>query len=196
MKIDHYPFPLACRQIEDFLSQDECKVLSQQVFVLQEKLGFGKFDGVEGPGVASVNQCKSIFVEIDKLNLLNKSLCEIIQKEIDSYCFDFCLLPCTLDRSWVAIQKPGSHIARHFHNQSIVSGSLYLTDHDIPLVLCNPNRLQVWNSLSNKRIDHEYHNIYNKKGSLFLFPGYLEHQSGIVKNDVRIVFAFTAIKSL
>ena len=86
-----------------------------------------------------------------------------------------------ITQSWLNVVEPGGSIHRHWHANSIISGSFYiLTEEDDRIVFTDPNKA-VKGIL---KLDQKEYNVWNSQtwffpvenNLLFLFPSWLEHE--------------------
>ena len=189
---DHTPFPLAFRHIPDFLTDKECEALKQFIFVfLNQKTIDFNYSMFKNEGFSTFKKVNNFFKLIDEEKVFDFSLNEKVQSEIDKYCIDYAMAPCNIITSWANMQFTGSSVTRHFHNRSIVSGCIYLGNYSIPLILHNPNTFQIWNGNDFGKFSYRFFKLENKKGSLVLFPSFIEHEAGEVSTNMkRFVMCF------
>ena len=86
-----------------------------------------------------------------------------------------------ITQSWLNVVEPGGSIHRHWHANSIISGSFYIsTEEDDRIVFTDPNKA-VKGIL---KLDQKEYNVWNSQtwffpvenNLLFLFPSWLEHE--------------------
>ena len=86
-----------------------------------------------------------------------------------------------ITQSWFNVVEPGGSIHRHWHANSIISGSFYIsTEEDDRIVFTDPNKA-VKGIL---KLDQKEYNVWNSQtwffpvenNLLFLFPSWLEHE--------------------
>lgn len=102
--------------------------------------------------------------------------------------------------SWIVVNPPGSKHDKHVHNNSFVSGVLYLhaPKHSGNLVISQPQSVSTWYS-SAVRPEPLQYNEYNftrreflaEKYKILLFPGHTQHEVLENKtNENRIAISF------
>ena len=86
-----------------------------------------------------------------------------------------------ITQSWLNVVEPGGSIHRHWHANSIISGSFYIsTEEDDRIVFTDPNKA-VRGII---KLDQKEYNVWNSQtwffpvenNLLFLFPSWLEHE--------------------
>ena len=109
---------------------------------------------------------------------------KIIKEEIKEY-FKYVGLPefkeLLYGQCWANVMRPGEQILKHQHclgANSFLSGNLTIKTSGSYTYYCN-------------RYDtHDHYISENAVGGLTLFPGFIEHGTSKVENDIRISVAF------
>jgi uncharacterized protein (TIGR02466 family) len=164
-----FPTPLQIAQYDN-LTQDEIN------FVKQEKL------------YSSKQRLPNRTVGTDLFNILDYPEMQSIKAFIQTQLNDFATRIMSIDNnlfptlSWVNRSPKGADHYRHCHVNSIMSGVFYLSDNPTPIEFYNnisivnqplkfkPKEFNPFNTPSNI--------LEVKKGTLLLFPSYLEHGVG------------------
>ena len=177
-----FPSPLYVTEIEDFTPQE-------LRFVHREDL-YSKYDNTEGTLVGS-----------DRFDILQAPEMYRIKSFIQTHlnncatnvmCVENDLFPTI---AWLNRTKKGAYHYQHHHVNSIASGVIYFTDKPAPIEF-HTDRTCAWSTL---KIFPKTYNQYNthsniievKKGTLIIFPSYLEHSVLRTTNDIeRISLSF------
>lgn len=132
-----------------------------------------------------------------------KSISDFIHESLNTYFKNIYMPQDGVDiyttQSWLNYTLPGEHHHRHLHQNSIVSGCLYINadENSDKIFLYRPGHKQI-------QIVPQEWNLYNsdswwfpvKSCSLILFPSYLEHDVKGTKNEnTRISLAFNTFVS-
>ena len=103
-----------------------------------------------------------------------------------------------LTNSWYNIQQRGSTLNRHNHPNSIFSGAIFINtdESSSKLYFYNPNSIVNYfcgYSGNNSNNSNNY-SVLPQKGTLYVFPSYLDHGSHTDKNDTkdRVVLSFNS----
>lgn len=196
---DITPFPLVFRRVDNFISDNDADNIKKFIHCVQGlTVGVQKHGLLETVGVSSHissgteitdNFVYNFFTEIDKQQVLTYSLQEKIQTALNQYTETFKIYPVEIGNAWFNVQYPGSKLTRHFHNQSVLSGVIWLDTHNISLRLYNPCRWQSWIT-KEANTSYDYYDMLNKKGTLVIFPSYVEHSADTVVQGSRVVLSF------
>jgi uncharacterized protein (TIGR02466 family) len=181
-------FPILIKHTKKFIDVNEIN----EILNLVNNLNLNTHGSFLGEAISSYtlqknnNFFKDTFLE-KKLNLA-----------ISEYAMDLGIEDCSIERSWVNIQKPNSELLEHNHSPSPISGALYLQvdDKSSKIFFHNPNPfIKVIRSIKSTYNNTSYFYIKPENGDLILFPGWLEHSSNreINKSQERIVLSFNTI---
>jgi len=141
---------------------------------------------------------KCLFSKNDNI-LENNNLIKLkeqIESDIENYLYKVLELPDNIKpkhiSSWLVINKPGAFHNSHVHNNSFLSGSLYLKTpkNSGDIVFKISQSISTWTS-SSIRPTPKSHNIYNssrltytpEKFNIFLFPSHTEHEVSVNNSD-------------
>ena len=103
-----------------------------------------------------------------------------------------------LTNSWYNIQQRGSTLNRHNHSNSIFSGAIFINtdESSSKLYFYNPNSIVNYFCGYNGTNSNNANNysVLPQKGTLYVFPSYLDHGSHTDKNNTkdRVVLSFNS----
>lgn len=126
-----------------------------------------------------------------------KDLREQIDICIQDYTDQVCLQPIMITGSWYNQMERGCRVNLHRHEGSVVSGAFYLdVDEDtVPLRFRSPLSPYKMNDLY-ERFDSQFASVGvmmpPKKGTLLLFPSWLEHETDPEEGS-RCVISFNTL---
>jgi hypothetical protein len=179
-------FPTFIKKYDNFLNKKECEDIVEKLKKIPLK---NHPDLTLDKSYSSHYLFNKIHSEFG--NKFYNNLMSIINKYAKEYGYK----KLVIDNSWHNIQYKNSSLTAHCHENSIVSGVLYLKVDKFSSKLCfyNPNPYVQFTK-------YEENNIFNFKnycfevenGSLILFPSWLQHGSGNQENKSyeRICFSF------
>ena len=113
-----------------------------------------------------------------------------VQNEIDRATDFLGLDSQTVLNSWFNIQQPGSILKQHIHEQSTLSGAIYVNvGEGSKLVFENPNPLAIYT-----RIGDGVFEIPVSNGDIVIFPSWMRHGSFYQENQIadRTVISFNS----
>ncbi|NDB30341.1 hypothetical protein EB155_11520 [archaeon] len=122
---------------------------------------------------------------------------EKIESCIDDYVQNVCLQPIVITGSWYNQMKIGCRVNLHRHEGSVVSGAFYVDvdDDTVPLRFKSPLQPYKMNDL-HERFENQYASVGvmlpPKKGTLLLFPSWLEHETDS-ETGTRCVISFNTL---
>jgi|TARA_R110002020_G_scaffold50809_1_gene143817 uncharacterized protein (TIGR02466 family) len=186
----HKLFPTCVLEVQDFLTQQECKDVLQKV--KEDKKNLKKHNSLLGN--AATTYLEQNF--LSKLNsAIQSSLLEVGKKYSEIIGFE---IQNTFDGSWFNIQNKNSSLKKHNHPMSTISGIIYIQcDKDsFNTYFHNPNPMLNFTKI-NKDTESsvDWVAFKPKIGTLLLFPSWLQHGSNFTKNKSkeRIVISFNII---
>jgi uncharacterized protein (TIGR02466 family) len=177
-----FPSPLYVAEIDSFTPQE-------LRFVHRTDL-YSKYENTDG-----------ILVGSDRFDILQAPelyrIKSFIQTHLNNYasnvmCVDNELFPTI---AWLNRTKKGAYHYQHHHVNSIASGVLYFTDDPAPIEF-HTNQTCAWSTLKVFPKNYNQFNTHSniievKKGTLIIFPSYLEHSVIRTTNDLdRISLSF------
>lgn len=180
--ISLFPSPLYVAQIDSF-SNEELE------YVHQNEL-YSKYENSDGILVGSDNFDILLKPEMSRIK-------SFVQSHLDNYaenimCVENKLFPTI---SWLNRTRKNAYHYQHHHVNSIASGVLYFTDNPAPIEF-HIDKTCAWSTL---KIFPKKYNQFNthsniievKKGTLIIFPSYLEHSVMKTTNSIdRISLSF------
>lgn len=178
-----FPTPLYVARLEDELTQEEINFVERkEIYSLYEPI-------------------KNLSVGSDMFNVLDypelQRIKSFIQYHLDNFaktvmCIDNPLFPTI---SWLnRTTKDGRH-PEHYHVNSVISGTFYMTDSPAPIQF-HVDKNVVYGSLTFVPKNYNQFNTHTniievQKGTLCLFPSYLKHSvSRTITAHDRISIAF------
>ncbi len=177
-----FPSPLYVTELESFTPQE-------LRYVHREDL-YSKYNAEEGTLVGS-----------DRFDILQAPemyrIKSFIQTHLTNYsenvmCVENDLFPTI---AWLNRTKKGAYHYQHHHVNSIASGVIYFTDNPAPIEF-HTDRTCAWSTLKMFPKKYNQYNTHSniievKKGTLIIFPSYLEHSVLRTTSDVeRISLSF------
>ncbi len=129
-----------------------------------------------------------------------KFLREKIDSSIEDYRKATCLEPLIINLSWYNIMETGHRVKLHRHEASVISGSFYVDadQYSSPIRFKNPILPYKMNELF-ETMNSEYANtgvvMSVKKGTLLLFPSWLEHET-FPEDGSRCVISFNTFHKI
>ena len=178
-------FPTLFAIVDDFISDKE----SSLIFNYCKKQESQPHNALEGDTTSSHSMKSVIFNELNRdipsLNLLNK-----LQEVLDQYSHNFRMNKTYISNSWFNFQQPGSSLRLHMHQNSIVSGALFVNvdEYSYGIHFENPNPFSQFSNFmqnhSTERTFASYKHI-PVKNQLVLFPSWLKHGSNYQKNQTK-----------
>jgi uncharacterized protein (TIGR02466 family) len=183
---DYKIFPTLVRQVDDFISQQECKVIQQEI--LQHSLK-DKHNLLTGDSVSS--HLKSNILDILSIDL-NERIKEVAKRYTE---YSGLHNKNNITTSWFNIQKKDSVLLEHTHPNSVLSGVIYtnVDENSSALYFYNPNPfITFMENERDKDFSFEWFYIKPKLCSLLIFPSWLRHGSNRIKNQTedRTVISF------
>jgi len=179
-----FPSPLYVTEIEGF-TDDELK------FVHRTDL-YSKYENTDG-----------ILVGSDRFDILQSPelhrIKSFIKHHLQNYATDVMCVENELfpTIAWLNRTKKGAYHYQHHHVNSIASGVLYFTEDPAPIEFhtdqtCSWSTLKIFPKKYNQFNTHS--NIIEvKKGTLIIFPSYLEHSVIRTSNNIdRISLSFNS----
>ena len=186
----HKAFPTYILQIEDFISEQECKNVLQKI--KENKKLLKKHKSFLGNATTSYKENNFL----DKLDSsIKSSLLEATKKYSELSGFKTYN---ELRGSWFNVQKKQSSLQKHSHPLSTVSGVLYIKckKGSFNTYFFNPNpMLDFTDKSKNTELTSEWFSFTPKDRTLLIFPSWLQHGSNFTKNksNERIVLSFNII---
>ena len=135
--------------------------------------------------------CKDILLD-PQFNLLKNK----IQNYIDTYTNYLKIQKCYISDSWFNIMGKDSFVKKHNHEYSIVSGAYYplLESNTCNLIFTTPLYSSVnFHSIQDNENHHKTFQMPIKQDYLYLFPGWLDHETEVNKGGKRIVLSFNTL---
>ena len=136
-----------------------------------------------------------------KSHILNQFVAKHVRKKIESCLDEYAnrlnVEPLRITDSWFNVMGKDQYLERHRHEVSVVSGALYLhtSPGSVALRLHSPlasYRMCERHSDTNPKHSPNWIDMPVKKGTLILFPSWLEHSSKLNKSEKRIVVSFNS----
>jgi len=172
-----FPHPVGIFQLDRNFSKKETKTVNQKLETLNENIG---------------NKHSKDTQVLENLNLINlKQFCldALNQFTVDVFGNQIDL---RITQSWVNVTKKNEYHHQHYHQNSFISGVLYIdTEESDKIYFHNPVKSQFLN-------DSKIFTLYNSsnwwlptpKGCLVLFMSSLEHSVALVEGNKRISLSF------
>jgi uncharacterized protein (TIGR02466 family) len=189
-------FPTLVMEIENFLTEDECKLLFDHLLPETnfEKTPESLYNAI-GDGYTSWkfsdtdDYIRNIFLEKIGISFDDK-----LKSYLDTFSKNMGLKRLKVSNCWYNIQKKGSLLKYHTHSSSVVSGAVFLNvDKDSShLQILNPNPFCDYID-KRELTEYTYGNFsfLPKVGSLIIFPSYLKHGAPNLNNtENRCVISF------
>tara|TARA_R100001163_G_C4962830_1_gene125931 strand:+ start:62 stop:652 length:591 start_codon:yes stop_codon:yes gene_type:complete len=183
----HKLFPTCILEVQNFLTQQECKDVLQKV--KKDKKNLKKHKSLKGDATTT-------YLEHNFLNKLNpsimSSLLEATKKYSDITGFE---IDNKITGSWFNIQKKGSSLKKHNHPLCVISGVIYIKfkDGSFATHFFNPNPMLAFTKINkDTESTFDWFAFKPKEGTLLMFPSWLQHGSNFTKNksNERIVISF------
>ena len=191
--IYHSVFPTLISETPNFITDNELKktkdVIQKNIKHLKHHETFGQNNVFNGNAKSS-HKNDSNFLEL--IPFLKDRIYAAAKEYVKQSGFK---VSNEIGNSWFNIQKKDSHLDKHTHPGSIISGALFIkTDlKSSKLFFYNPNPMINFTSI-NVRNNYNYEWIYftPKPKTLILFPSWLQHGSNntLNKSSQRIVVSF------
>lgn len=113
---------------------------------------------------------------------------------VSNYCYTQSIEPLIISNSWYTIMNKGSRVHRHRHEDSVVSGTLFLKmpEGSHGLAFVNPTipyRMRERNNQTNDS-NAVVHLQEVKEGDMLIYPSWLEHFVPPISCDDRITISF------
>lgn len=181
-------FSLSVKRIEDFLTQEECKIILQNIYEHTERLQPIHWV-LDGDAHVSINVIEDIIPFIDKETGI--SLKERMQTVIDKYSQENNIIENVIEKSWALIQNKNSILKFHNHLKrspklagadSVMSGSLFLETPE------GSAHLEFKHPINNHAIitkDNPILKFPPKSGTFMIWPSYVDHGNAAWNTEVR-----------
>ena len=128
------------------------------------------------------------------VNFLPTMIKNRIQHAVDEYAQEYGISPVKIDKIWSNIQDVGSTLHEHTHQQSLISGALYINvDETCKLYVHNPNPYVIFTRFEERnQYNFDWYSIEVRNCQLVLFPSWLKHgkNNEINQMDDRVVVSF------
>ena len=125
---------------------------------------------------------------------LDKDVKSRLHHAVNEYAQEYGIPPVKLTKIWSNIQDAGSTLDEHTHQQSIISGALYVkVDHTCKLYVHNPNPYVIFTRFEERnQYNFDWYSIEVRNCQLVLFPSWLKHgkNNEINQMDDRVVVSF------
>ena len=183
----HKTFPTYILEIEDFISEQQCKDILKKI--KKNKKLLIKHKSFLGNATTSYKENNFL----DKLDSsIKSSLLEATKKYSELSGFKTYN---ELRGSWFNVQKKQSSLQKHSHPLSTISGVLYIKckKGSFNTYFFNPNpMLDFTDKYKNTDVSINWVSFKPKVGTLLLFPSWLKHGSNQTQNKCseRIVMSF------
>jgi len=183
---DYKIFPTLVRQVDDFISQQECKVIQQEI--LQHSLK-DKHNLLTGDSVSS--HLKSNILDILSIDL-NERIKEVAKRYTE---YSGLHNKNNITTSWFNIQNENSTLVNHNHDATFLAGAIFINVDELssPFVLEHPDPYMKFKNFEyGTKFRKELYEIDPKNGMMLIFPGWLNHGSNAKKNMTkdRMVISF------
>ena len=190
MKINHYKlFPTLVLEFSNFLSIQECKKILK--IIKKNKHWLKKHNSVTKGKSSHSLQC---FLSETKQTSLKNKILEAAKLYAQTGGYE---IREKMDNSWFNIEEKESHLIKHSHPLSILSGALYLNidEKSSSLYFFNPNSYALQNTMSKESSEYGYEwvKFTPNLGTLYIFPSWLVHVTDTNKMKERIVLSCNII---
>jgi hypothetical protein len=185
-------FPTLLLVKKKVLKEEQCK----DIFEYAKTLDLEPHGVLVGDAKSSFEMYNKKILEQITLHVPScVNIMSVVKEVVNEYSITTGIEYKNIDNSWINIQNDDSEILTHIHAMSIMSGAIYINVdvNSSPITFFNPNPLIKFSP------PHAYSN-YNcewcsfqpEVGDLFVFPSWLSHGSGGVKNNTpnRTVISF------
>lgn len=177
--------------VVDLLSPKECEMILEVCRELPKK----PHGLLYGDNIAS----QSSHGELSAIDYIDQQLDfillrERIQQEVNNLSNHLGVKRVTVTSSWVNYQYPGSILREHIHQNSSISGALFLKcdDKSSKLYFENPNPFKEMLTLSGPM--QTMKPVTPSVGRIVIFPSWLRHGSNGTQNgsDERVILSFNS----
>jgi len=185
----HHLFPTLVTQIDDFLTEKECKY----IISCFEPKEFSPYPGMQGNAVSSFSYNSCILDTLPKSILIYDKL----YAQLNDFTKKLGTVPTSITNSWASVQRKDSYLVPHVHGRSHVSGVLYLKmdEQSSQMAFYNQNPLiDGMEHLEHTEYNYRWYGIKPVIGTLLLFPSWLKHGNVAPSlSDERIIISFNTM---